>query len=510
MLLIHPPVANPCDPPAGIARLSGALQHHGIQHTVLDANLEALRYVIDNTRPQSDRHDDTWTARSLRNTSANHNAVKDLKTYQNIDRYKRAVIDLNRTFEVWADNGAVPGIANYKHKTLSPLRSRDLLYAAGEAEKNPYYPYYKERLPALIEKNTSSFAGFSLNYLSQALCTFAMIGFLKKRFPHLSIILGGGLVTSWMKNPGWQDPFRGLIDHLVSGPGEEKLLAILGADSIEKKCSVPSYDGLPLDDYLAPGHILPYSASSGCYWQKCSFCPEKAEDNRYIPLPADTALSELHELIIKTNPALVHILDNAVSPSLLKRLAESGPGVPHGIQWYGFARIDSLLTDMDFCTELKKSGCVMLKLGLESGDQGVLDRMQKGINIETASAVLQTLKKAGIATYVYLIFGTPAETLNAAGKTLDFVVRHSSEINFLNVAMFNMPVCSPEASRYETRQFYEGDLSLYTDFIHPSGWNRKEVRLFIENEFKKNRAVSDILNNDPPLFTSNHAPFFVI
>jgi hypothetical protein len=28
MILIHPPVAKPCEPPAGIAKLCGSLNHH--------------------------------------------------------------------------------------------------------------------------------------------------------------------------------------------------------------------------------------------------------------------------------------------------------------------------------------------------------------------------------------------------------------------------------------------------------------------------------------------------
>jgi radical SAM superfamily enzyme YgiQ (UPF0313 family) len=135
--------------------------------------------------------------------------------------------------------------------------------------------------------------------------------------------------------------------------------------------------------------------------------------------------------------------------------------------------------------------------------------MHKGIDIATASQALKTLKKAGIETYVYLIFGTPAETLSAARKTLEFVVRHKDEIGFLNAALFNMPVCGPEVAQFETSSFYEGDLSLYTDFSHPEGWNRKEVRMFLDNEFKKHRGVSGIIKKDPPIFTSNHAPFFL-
>ncbi len=49
----------------------------------------------------------------------------------------------------------------------------------------------------------------------------------------------------------------------------------------------------------------------------------------------------------------------------------------------------------------------MLKLGIESGDQDVLDQLNKGIDLSTVSAVLKSLKKAGIAAYCYFLFGTP-------------------------------------------------------------------------------------------------------
>jgi radical SAM superfamily enzyme YgiQ (UPF0313 family) len=152
----------------------------------------------------------------------------------------------------------------------------------------------------------------------------------------------------------------------------------------------------------------------------------------------------------------------------------------------------------------------MLKLGLESGDQSVLDHLQKGVILEKASQALKSLKKAGIATYVYLLFGTLAETLTEARRTLDFVVGHSDCIDFLNLALFNLPVCSPETLMVETKRFYEGDLSLYTDFIHPKGWNRIKVRGFLDKEFKRHPAIAGILRREPPFFTSNHAPFFVM
>ena len=330
--------------------------------------------------------------------------------------------------------------------------------------------------------------------------------FLKKKYTGLSIVLGGGPTTTWVKNSEWRNPFGGLIDHLVEGPGEEKLLAIAGEYKISEKKYKPDFTSLPLDKYIAPGLIIPYSASSGCWWKKCSFCPEKTEGSQYIPIPVETAVNDINKLAAETKPRLLHLADNAVSESLLKKIALGAINIP----WYGFARITKILTDMDFCRGLKKSGCVMLKLGIESGEQSVLDKMNKGIDITTASLSLKTLKKAGIATYVYLIFGTPSESLLSARKTLEFVIIHKEEINYINPAIFNMPVSAPEASEYKTASFYEGDLSIYTDFTNPNGWNRKDVRMFLENEFKKNKVVSEILKNEPPIFTSNHAPFFVM
>jgi len=504
MLLIHPPVAKPCEPPAGIARLAGFLRGHGYSCALLDANLEGLLSLFAVPPVPTG----TWDRRACRNLAVNLAAIRKPDLYVNPDRYQRAVVDINRVLEMTGrPYQTALSLANYQEAGRSPLKSTDLLQAAERPEENIFYHYFTHRLSALLTEKQPRLVGFSLNYLSQALCTFAMVGFLKKNYPGLSVVLGGGLVTSWIKNPAWRDPFNGLIDHLVAGPGEEPLRRLLGGprkSAAYQQNSPPAYDLLPLADYLAPGFILPYAASSGCYWKKCSFCPEKAEENPYLPLETDRILHDIGLLAERTGPVLLHFLDNAISPTLLRALADRPPNV----SWYSFARVNSLLTDVDFCRALRKSGCVMLKLGLESGDQEVLDAMHKGIDLVIVSQALNALQQAGIATYVYLLFGTPAESRAAAGRTLDFVAHHSRAITFLNLAIFNMPVCSPEAHTLAARDFYEGDLSLYIDFVHPRGWDRRTVRRFLDREFKRHPAVTDILRRDPPLFTSNHAPFF--
>ncbi len=511
MLLIHPPVSKPCEPPAGIAKLCGGLNHHGVRYRVLDANLESLLSLLQSPLPSSD----TWTSRAFRHLPSHLASLRGWSAYQDHGRYRRAINDLNRLLEVMARSNRVHlGLANYQHEELSPARSTDLIRAAENPEDNLFSPYFNNRLTALLKNEQPSVIGFSLNYLSQALCTFAMIGFLKRGWTGIKLVLGGGLVTSWMRRPDWQDPFKGLVDHLVAGPGEAALLSLAGVMEIktsgEKRLENdhyrPDYDSLPVRDYFAPGPILPYSASSGCYWNRCSFCPERAEGNPYAPVPVQEVILDLHRLVDQQKPILIHLLDNAISPSLMGAISEDPPGAP----WYGFARITRHLTDLDFCLALKRSGCVMLKLGLESGDQTVLDSLQKGVYLEEASSALRNLKRAGIATYVYLLFGTPPEGPTEARKTLDFVVNHHDCIGFLNLAIFNMPIHGPEVHQVGIKSFYEGDLSLYTSFDHPKGWNRQFIRQFLDKEFKRHPAIATILRRDPPVFTSNHAPFFAM
>jgi len=507
VILIHPPVAKPCEPPAGITKLAGFLRANGVDCLPLDANLEGTLYLLD--RPLQPT--DTWTKRATRNLERNLHALREWQLYESPDRYRRTVMDLNRVIAASGKQSHVRiSLSDFQHEQLSPLRSGDLLASADHPEADPYYHYFSARLPPLIQQDTDGVVGFSLTYLSQAIPTFAMIGFLRREFPALRLVLGGGLVTSWMRREGWRSPFAGLVDDMVDGPGEYPLLRILGKSALALDIPAPRFLDLPMERYLAPGSILPYAASSGCYWGRCSFCPETAEGNEYGPLPPDLVVEQLRSLAHEMKPALFHLVDNALSPVLMERMARPGLLSADDARtlWYGFARITPHLANPDFCRALRASGCVMLKLGLESADQEVLDSMHKGHNVDVARRALAALRQADIATYVYLLFGTPQETEAAARTTLQFVVNEGEHIDFLNLALFNLPVAAPGVCLLDTTPFYTGDLSLYTDFKHPHGWDRREVRQFLDKEFKRHPVVQKILNRHPLFFTSNHAPFF--
>ena len=272
MLLIFPPLAKACEPPAGITRIAGFLRGNNQECDIWDANLEGQRYLLELEQSPVD----TWSRRAWKNVQNNLEILRSDFLYANTDRYQRAVRDLNRAIN---KSSSSPGInislADYQDAQFSTHQSQDLILAAEKYQENIFCSFFRERLKELLDQSKHQFVGISLNYLSQAIPAFVLAGLLKKEYPQVTIIVGGGLVTSWMRSPTWIDPFTELFDHMVAGQGEIPLLELFATPS-HPKHQAPDFLGLPLELYLSPGLILPYSASTGCYWNRCSFCPEKS------------------------------------------------------------------------------------------------------------------------------------------------------------------------------------------------------------------------------------------
>ena len=190
-------------------------------------------------------------------------------------------------------------LCNYQDLELSAVRATDLFRAAEQYEKNPFHEYFSERISHAMELHSPDVVGVSLNFLSQALTAFSIIGFIRARFGHVRIVLGGSLITSWVRRPGWKNPFSGLVDQIVDGPGEQALLDLAGVHEGNHRRRF-SYDPFPMPDYFAPGPIFPYSASCGCYWNRCAFCPEKAEGVRYEPLSPEAAARDARRIVLRT------------------------------------------------------------------------------------------------------------------------------------------------------------------------------------------------------------------
>ncbi len=497
MLLVYPPGARTTEPPLGIARIAGALDAAGVPVRCLDLSAEGVRHLLGAAPETRDPGEALAWRRRLRD----FDALRDIATYGSRDRAARAVRGLEACMLAASRPfGVEAGLADYRDGRRSPHRRADLLDAARSFASNPYYPLFSKRLAEELDATGADTVGLSLCYLSQALTAFAIAGFLKAERPGVRVLLGGSLVNSWIAqrvlDPA--ESFGGFVDAIADAAGSGLL-----PDDADALDATPRFADFSKANYIAPRTIIPFNLSAGCPWRRCAFCPETAEGHPYRPLDRDRSSSQLDELVRRHEPGLFHFTDNEVSPAALRMLADFGPRVP----WYGFARFSSVLDDAAFCRRLAASGCVMLQLGLESGDQAVLDALGKGTDLPTIERILACLADAGIATYVYVLFGTPAEDRDAAFRTRDFVASNAPRIGFLNVAVFNLPASSEEAKRLDTASFYDGELSLYRDFAHPRGWNRQDVREFLAKDFEADPAIKAILARDVPVFTSNLAPF---
>ncbi|MDC7221199.1 MAG: radical SAM protein [Spirochaetales bacterium] len=496
MVLLNPPAVRNCEPPVGLSRIAGALRAAGEPVKLIDGARDALDWLSEQ---EGTDKEDRQARRVYRSRNHIRETLQSPRGYDSFDRYVKTVSDYTLLLNSPLPKEIRLTPADYRHSQLSPLRSEDIGRAQDNPESNPFYPWFSSVLKDLLGGEETRL-GISLNYLSQVLTTAALIGFIQREFPATRILLGGGLISSWARRPGLEKlPFKADLIH----PGRGEEAAVRFCDRKWAGEGTPWFGDLYDNPYMAPGPILPYSVADSCSWKRCSFCAERWENYPYREQEAPIAARQLAALTAEHSPALIHLSDSEISSAFMTELIKTPPGAP----WYSFSRFTKEMTDLSYCRRLAQSGCRMLCLGLESGDQEVLNRLNKGIRLDWVSVILKNLKEAGIGTFVYLLFGTPAENRDAALRTRDFALEHRAYMNYLNLAVFTMPRISGEAESLEKTDFYEGDLSLATDFVHPGGWSRSEVRRFLDKEFRGVPELREILKRTPPVYTANHASF---
>ncbi|MBL7196588.1 MAG: radical SAM protein [Candidatus Omnitrophica bacterium] len=89
------------------------------------------------------------------------------------------------------------------------------------------------------------------------------------------------------------------------------------------------------------------------------------------------------------------------------------------VTWICNARID-LISEEDIAL-MKKSGCHMIKFGVESGNQQILDNIKKSITVEQTRTIFQISHKLGMNTHAHVMLGCPGETKETIQETLRFV-----------------------------------------------------------------------------------------
>jgi anaerobic magnesium-protoporphyrin IX monomethyl ester cyclase len=100
------------------------------------------------------------------------------------------------------------------------------------------------------------------------------------------------------------------------------------------------------------------------------------------------------------------------------------------VKWTCYARADDL-ADEATAALMKSAGAHQVQIGLESGDQGQLDNMDKACTVESNARAIDNCRKYGITSVVSLIVGFPGETAETLERTLEFLRRHPPDFFFL-------------------------------------------------------------------------------
>ena len=98
--------------------------------------------------------------------------------------------------------------------------------------------------------------------------------------------------------------------------------------------------------------------------------------------------------------------------------------------------------DKTLLKKLYKAGLRICGWGLESASQKLLEKMNKGININSALKILKTAHSIGIQNFVYMIKGFPGETDYDFELSYNFIKKNIKLMRNLRVAYFNLDTAS--------------------------------------------------------------------
>jgi len=204
----------------------------------------------------------------------------------------------------------------------------------------------------------------------------------------------------------------------------------------------PTFEGLPLSEYLLPDPVLPLLASRGCYWD-CAFCTHHyIYGNTYRVRSQDLIAKDLQELQSRYACHHVYFVDESMSPKLLRHISRSILSSGSDLRWGCETRLEKSIQAEDL-RQAAAAGCRVISFGLESANQRVLDRMNKGIATPNIERILHACKEVGIHAHAMCIIGFPGETEEEARETIAFTATHKDEIDLLDFSVFCLNRGSP-------------------------------------------------------------------
>jgi anaerobic magnesium-protoporphyrin IX monomethyl ester cyclase len=188
----------------------------------------------------------------------------------------------------------------------------------------------------------------------------------------------------------------------------------------------PAWDLVDLDRYRrawvdAHGFFsMNLVASRGCPY-RCNWCAKPVYGDSYRHYSAARAAAELECVKSLFDPDQIWFADDifGLSAKWIREFAacveRRGAYVPFRMQ----SRCDLMTGDAP--EYLRRSGCIEVWMGAESGSQKILDAMEKNIRVEEIHAAVRNLRRHGIRSGLFLQVGYPGEEWEDIEATIRLV-----------------------------------------------------------------------------------------
>lgn len=160
--------------------------------------------------------------------------------------------------------------------------------------------------------------------------------------------------------------------------------------------------------------------SRGCVF-RCCYCNKNIFGRTFRSKSAKRVVDEM-EYMLNIGFREIHIQDDGFSTDItrakdicneiLKRKLRFPWNPINGI------RVDRF--DKELAEKMYMAGCYSVSFGVESGDQEVINKINKGIKLEDVKKSVSIAKKAGLETIAFFMLGLPGETEESMRKTIEF------------------------------------------------------------------------------------------
>jgi len=162
----------------------------------------------------------------------------------------------------------------------------------------------------------------------------------------------------------------------------------------------------------------PLMSTRGCPF-RCEFCHKPVFGDLFRARPSDTVIEEMAE-IAELGYDHVWMSDDLFTLNYRRtmELCRDIEAARLPLTWECLSRVTQV--DYDLFAQMRRAGCKRIFFGIESGDEGVLKQMAKGIRPEQAQEAVAACVKAGIKAAGFFMVGYLGETEESLLKTIRF------------------------------------------------------------------------------------------